>query len=60
MIVSGIMALAFMGFTGVDSGLKKALAPDASAFAVVEEHPAADLVAARATTIPSVMAIKGP
>jgi electron transport complex protein RnfA len=35
MIVSGIMALAFMGFTGVDSGLKKALtAPQPTAAAV--------------------------
>ncbi len=28
MIVGGILALAFMGFTGVDSGLKKALTPE--------------------------------
>lgn len=27
MVVGGILALAFMGFTGVDSGLKKALTP---------------------------------
>ncbi len=28
LVVAGILAMAFMGFTGVDSGLKKALKPD--------------------------------
>ncbi len=54
MIVSGILALAFMGFTGVDSGLKKALTADAPAETAGIEKPAADLVAAHATTSPSV------
>ena len=48
MIVSGIMALAFMGFTGVDSGLKKALtAEKPSAAARIEEHPAEAIITAR-------------
>jgi len=36
LIVGGILAMAFMGFTGVDSGLKAALSPDT---AVVETAP---------------------
>ncbi|MDJ0721558.1 MAG: Rnf-Nqr domain containing protein [Desulfobacterales bacterium] len=42
MIVSGILALAFMGFTGVDSGLKKALTPAAPA-APTEARTSEDL-----------------
>ena len=54
MIVSGIMALAFMGFTGVDSGLKKALtAETASTAARFEEHPAEAIIAAQTTTMPT-------
>ncbi|MGD8241510.1 MAG: Rnf-Nqr domain containing protein [Desulfobacterales bacterium] len=54
MIVSGIMALAFMGFTGVDSGLKKALtAETASTAARIEEHPAEAIVAAQTTIMPT-------
>ena len=54
MIVSGIMALAFMGFTGVDSGLKKALtAEKPSAAARIEEHPAEAIIAAQKTTMPT-------
>ena len=54
MIVSGIMALAFMGFTGVDSGLKKALtAETASTAARLEEHPAEAIIAAQTTTMPA-------
>ncbi len=54
MIVSGIMALAFMGFTGVDSGLKKALTPETpSAAAHIEEHPAGAIVTAQTTTMPT-------
>ena len=53
MIVSGIMALAFMGFTGVDSGLKKALTPEArSTAARIEEHPAEAIIAAQTITMP--------
>jgi electron transport complex protein RnfA len=54
MIVSGIMALAFMGFTGVDSGLKKALtAETASTAARIEEQPAEAIVAAQTTIMPT-------
>ncbi len=54
MIVSGIMALAFMGFTGVDSGLKKALtAEKPSAAARIEEHTAEAIIAAQKTTMPT-------
>ena len=54
MIVSGIMALAFMGFTGVDSGLKKALtAEKPSAAARIEEHPSNAVIAAQTTTMPT-------
>lgn len=37
MIVAGILALGFMGFTGVDSGLRKAMTPAAENQAVVED-----------------------
>ncbi len=59
MIVSGILALAFMGFTGVDSGLKKALTPAAPAAtaAVTPAVPADGLVAANVTTRPPAMEI---
>lgn len=36
LIVAGILALAFMGFTGVDSGLRKAITPSAAEAAVIE------------------------
>jgi electron transport complex protein RnfA len=54
MIVSGILALAFMGFTGVDSGLRKALTSDAPAeTAVFEKQATTNFVAAQAITLPS-------
>jgi electron transport complex protein RnfA len=40
MIVAGILALGFMGFTGVDSGLRKAITPAASSQAVLEDRSA--------------------
>jgi electron transport complex protein RnfA len=43
MIVAGILALGFMGFTGVDSGLRKAITPAASQ-AVLEDRSAPILV----------------
>ncbi|MBL0715341.1 MAG: RnfA-Nqr electron transport subunit [Desulfosarcina sp.] len=54
MIVAGIMALAFMGFTGVDSGLNKALTPQAptTPAAVIEEGPSGFLTATRLITRP--------
>jgi electron transport complex protein RnfA len=62
MIVSGILALAFMGFTGVDSGLKKALTPAAPASAAetgTTKVAGADLVAAHALTRPTAIDIDG-
>ncbi len=48
MIVSGIMALAFMGFTGVDSGLKKALTADKPSVAArIEKHPQDAIITAQ-------------
>ena len=35
--VAGILALGFMGFTGVDSGLRKAITPAAASQAVLED-----------------------
>jgi electron transport complex protein RnfA len=40
MIVAGILALGFMGFTGVDSGLRKAITPAAASQAVLEDRSA--------------------
>jgi electron transport complex protein RnfA len=37
LIVAGILALGFMGFTGVDSGLRKAISPTPSNQAVIEQ-----------------------
>ena len=37
LIVAGILALGFMGFTGVDSGLRKAITPAAVSQAVLED-----------------------
>jgi electron transport complex protein RnfA len=37
LIVAGILALGFMGFTGVDSGLRKAITPAAARQAVLED-----------------------
>jgi electron transport complex protein RnfA len=37
LIVAGILALGFMGFTGVDSGLRKAITPAAASQAVLED-----------------------
>ena len=56
MIVSGILALAFMGFTGVDSGLKKALTPEPPAAAIEArgpQDPSSHLLAAHALTRPT-------
>lgn len=44
LIVAGILALGFMGFTGVDSGLRKALTPKVEKQAVVEELPVIKMV----------------
>lgn len=44
MIVSGILALGFMGFTGVDSGLRKAITPAAKGQAVIEEQQTPQMV----------------
>jgi electron transport complex protein RnfA len=38
LIVAGILAMAFMGFTGVDSGLKKALTSDTDGQAAAIER----------------------
>jgi electron transport complex protein RnfA len=48
LVVGGILAMAFMGFTGVDSGLKKALTPPPAAVqesAAVEDRTPASPVA---------------
>jgi electron transport complex protein RnfA len=37
LIVAGILALGFMGFTGVDSGLRKAITPAAASQAVLDD-----------------------
>ncbi|RLC33876.1 MAG: RnfA-Nqr electron transport subunit [Deltaproteobacteria bacterium] len=47
LIVGGILALAFMGFTGVDSGLKKALTPEPVAQVVVSPDAGQALQLAR-------------
>lgn len=44
LIVAGILALGFMGFTGVDSGLRKAITPAAESQAVLEESLSTQLV----------------
>lgn len=44
LIVAGILALGFMGFTGVDSGLRKAISPTPEGRAVLEQHQAPTLV----------------
>lgn len=44
LIVAGILALGFMGFTGVDSGLRKAMTPAAKSQAVLEESPSLKIV----------------
>jgi electron transport complex protein RnfA len=47
LIVAGILAMAFMGFTGVDSGLRKAITPQPQAAAQLEAPaPAAPHLAA--------------
>ena len=38
MIVAGILALGFMGFTGVDSGLRKAMTPRPANQALVDQN----------------------
>ena len=43
MIIGGILALAFMGFTGVDSGIRKAITPapaEDTAAVMILEHDA--------------------
>ena len=45
MIVAGILALGFMGFTGVDSGLRKAITPAAESQAILEENQPPKMVA---------------
>lgn len=45
MIVAGILALGFMGFTGVDTGLRKAITPTAESQAVLEESQPPKMVA---------------
>ncbi|MBN2420609.1 MAG: RnfA-Nqr electron transport subunit [Deltaproteobacteria bacterium] len=37
LIIGGILAVAFMGFTGVDSGIKKALMPDPDKMVMIEK-----------------------
>jgi len=44
LIVAGILALGFMGFTGVDSGLRKALSPAVEKQAAVENLPVLKMV----------------
>lgn len=39
LIVAGILAMAFMGFTGVDSGLRKALEPSPTEIVFLENAP---------------------
>jgi len=41
LIISGILSLGFMGFTGVDSGLRKAMMPEPEAVAQVQPAPEA-------------------
>jgi len=49
LIVGGILALAFMGFTGVDSGLKKALTPEPAAQVAVSQDEGRTLQIAQAS-----------
>ena len=42
LIVAGILSMAFMGFTGVDSGLRKAMMPEPVVAAQVQPAPDAD------------------
>jgi electron transport complex protein RnfA len=44
MIVAGILALGFMGFTGVDSGLRKAMTPRQDSQAVLEQSQTSRIV----------------
>jgi Na+-translocating ferredoxin:NAD+ oxidoreductase subunit A len=44
MIVAGILALGFMGFTGVDSGLRKAMTPHPASQAVLDQNQSPPLV----------------
>jgi len=44
MIVAGILALGFMGFTGVDSGLRKVMTPSPAGQAVLEQSQSPSLV----------------
>jgi len=44
MIVAGILALGFMGFTGVDSGLRKAMTPHPASQAVLDQNQSPSLV----------------
>jgi len=44
LIVAGILAMAFMGFTGVDSGLKNALKPPQVKEIVLKSNPNVDVI----------------
>ena len=44
LVIGGILAFAFMGFTGVNSGLRKALTFDEPAAEVQEEAPRSSTV----------------
>ncbi|MDY6824062.1 MAG: Rnf-Nqr domain containing protein [Thermodesulfobacteriota bacterium] len=46
LITAGILAMAFMGFTGVDSGLKKALKPGDQAAVMLQQDECAGALAA--------------
>lgn len=61
LIVAGILAMAFMGFTGVDSGLRKAVTPAANPTARLEAPATAGLyVASLAASAPTVPAANAP
>lgn len=54
LIVAGILAMAFMGFTGVDSGLRKAITPSKDQTAAIERSVT---VSAVTDTVPLVNAV---
>jgi electron transport complex protein RnfA len=64
LIIGGILAMAFMGFTGVDAGLRKALTPQPVAgvsqpLAPVEETPPADKSTPLSPRDPAIGATQG-
>jgi hypothetical protein len=38
LVTAGILAIAFMGFTGMDSGIRKAIMPDMGNSAAIQEY----------------------